>query len=180
MSLTRRRRPTCYTNQWWTNEISFFIGCYHGILNWSVTSHTSTYSARFGNTTKIAHLFASVKRSTRFQSRPTLLAAYFMKPPVGKRTSILKENHRHGSDSWQGTSPWWRHHMETFSALPALCEVNQPVTGGFPSQRPVTRNFAIFFDLRPIRRLIKQSRRRWSETLSRPLWRHCNAVTNIS
>ena len=35
-------------------------------------------------------------------------------------------------------SAWWRHQMETFSALLALCEGNPPVTGGFPSQRPVT------------------------------------------
>ena len=32
---------------------------------------------------------------------------------------------------------WWRHQMEIFSALLALCEGNPPVTGGFPSQRPV-------------------------------------------
>ena len=38
----------------------------------------------------------------------------------------------------------WRHHMETFSALLALCEGNPSVTGGFRSQRPVTRSFGIF------------------------------------
>ena len=27
---------------------------------------------------------------------------------------------------------WWRHQMETFSALLALCEGNSPVTGEFP------------------------------------------------
>ena len=42
---------------------------------------------------------------------------------------------------------WWCHQMEIFSALLALCEGNPPVTGGFPSQRPVTRSFAVFFDL---------------------------------
>ena len=36
--------------------------------------------------------------------------------------------------------------METFSALLALCEGNPPVTDGFPSQRPVTENFDVFFD----------------------------------
>ena len=35
--------------------------------------------------------------------------------------------------------------MEIFSALLALCDGNPPVTGGFPSQRPVTRSFDIFF-----------------------------------
>ena len=38
----------------------------------------------------------------------------------------------------------WRHEMGTFSVLPALCEVNPPVTGGFTSQGPVTRIFDVF------------------------------------
>ena len=33
--------------------------------------------------------------------------------------------------------------METFSALMALCAGNSPVTGEFPTQMPVTRNFDI-------------------------------------
>ena len=49
-----------------------------------------------------------------------------------------------------------------------------PVTGEFPSQRPVTRSFDVFLDLRPNIRLSKQSQDWWFETLSRPLWRHCN------
>ena len=40
---------------------------------------------------------------------------------------------------------WWRHPMETFSALLALCVGNSPVTGEFPSKRPVTRSFDVFF-----------------------------------
>ena len=38
--------------------------------------------------------------------------------------------------------------METFSALLAFCAGNSPVTGEFPAQRPVTRSFDAFFDLR--------------------------------
>ena len=57
--------------------------------------------------------------------------------------------------------PWWHHQMETFSALLALCERNSPVTGEFPSQRPVTRSYDVFFDLRLNKRLSKQSIRRW-------------------
>ena len=53
-----------------------------------------------------------------------------------------------------------------------------PVTGEFPSHRPVTRSFHVFFDLRLNKRLSKQSRRRWFETPSRSLWRHCNVVPN--
>ena len=40
---------------------------------------------------------------------------------------------------------WWRYEMKTFSALLALCEGNPPATGGFPSQRPVTRSGALMF-----------------------------------
>ena len=43
---------------------------------------------------------------------------------------------------------WWRYEMETFSVLLALCAGNSPVTGEFPSQRPMTRSFDVFFDLR--------------------------------
>ena len=38
--------------------------------------------------------------------------------------------------------------METFSALLDLCVDNSPVKGEFPSQRPMTRRFDVFFDLR--------------------------------
>ena len=68
---------------------------------------------------------------------------------------------------------WWRHQMETFSALLALCEGNPPATGGFPSQRPVTRSFDVFFNLRLNKCLGKQSIRRRFETPSRSLWRDC-------
>ena len=52
---------------------------------------------------------------------------------------------------------WWRHQMETFSALLAICAGNSPVPGEVPAQRPVTRCFDIFFDLRLNKRLSKQS-----------------------
>ena len=50
---------------------------------------------------------------------------------------------------------WWRYQMETFSALLALCAGNSPVTGEFPAQRPVTRSFDVFVDLRSNTRLIE-------------------------
>ena len=45
--------------------------------------------------------------------------------------------------------------METFSALLALCAGISPVNGGFPAQRPVTRSFDVFFDLRMNEQLSK-------------------------
>ena len=68
------------------------------------------------------------------------------------------------------------HQMETFSALLALCAGNSPATGEFPSQRPVTRSFDVFFDLRLNKRLSKQSRRWWFGTPSCSLWCHRNAL----
>ena len=60
-----------------------------------------------------------------------------------------------------------------FRVTDPLCG-NSPVTGEFPLQRPVTRSFKVFFDLRLNKRLNKQSRRLWFETRSRSLWRHCD------
>ena len=76
------------------------------------------------------------------------------------------------------TQPWWRHEMETFSALLTLCAGNSPATGEFPSQRPVTWSFDVFLDLRLNKRLSKQSWCWWFETPWRSLWRHCNAILN--
>ena len=46
--------------------------------------------------------------------------------------------------------------METFSALLAICAGNSPVPGELPAQRPVTRNFDVFFDLGLKKRMSKQ------------------------
>ena len=69
--------------------------------------------------------------------------------------------------------------METFSALLALCVGNSPFTGEFPWNRPVTRSFDILFGLCLNKRLSNQSRRRWFETPSRSLWRHCNEQSGV-
>ena len=70
--------------------------------------------------------------------------------------------------------------METFSALLAICAGNSPVTGEFAAQRPVTRSFDVFFDLRPNKRLSKQLWSWWFETPSCPLWRHSNGLNDGS
>ena len=71
---------------------------------------------------------------------------------------------------------WWRHPIRTFPALLAICVGNSPVTGEFPTQRPVTRNFDVFFDLGLNEGFSIQSLRWWFETPSRPLWRHWRAI----
>ena len=65
------------------------------------------------------------------------------------------------------------HQMETFSASLAF------VQGIHRSQRLVTRNFGVFFDLRLNTRLSKQPRRRWFDTLSCSLCCHCTMVTPV-
>ena len=90
-----------------------------------------------------------------------------------------KQYHRslsYGSAEGPTTWAWWRHQMETFPALLALCAGNSSVTGEFPSQWPVTRNFDVFFHLRQNKRLSEQSWGWRFETPSHPLWRHRNEV----
>ena len=60
--------------------------------------------------------------------------------------------------------------METFSALLAIYAGNSPVPVEFAAQKPVTRSF----DLRLNKRVSKQPRGWWFETLSRSSWRHRN------
>ena len=52
--------------------------------------------------------------------------------------------------------------------------------GEFPKQKPVTRSFDVFFDLRLNKRFSKQSWGWWFETLSWSLWRHCNVQRSPS
>ena len=65
---------------------------------------------------------------------------------------------------------WWRHQMEAFSVLLALCVGNSPVT----AQRPVMRSFDVFFDLCLNKRLSKQLWGWWFEKPPCSLWHHCN------
>ena len=51
--------------------------------------------------------------------------------------------------------------------------------GEFPTQRPVTRSFDVFFDLYLNKRLSKQPRGWWFETPLWSLWRHYNVIVRI-
>ena len=70
---------------------------------------------------------------------------------------------------------WWRHQMETFSALLALCAGNSPMTGEFPTQRSSNAELWCFFGIGEGKQVNEPSICWWFETLLRPLWRHCNA-----
>ena len=64
-----------------------------------------------------------------------------------------------------------------FSALLVICAGNSPATGEFPTQRPVTRSFGVFFDLHLNKRSSKQSWGWWFETPLHQVWRHCIGYT---
>ena len=107
---------------------------------------------------------------------------------VGRKHTWMKSSRNivkwsdQGEKQYRGTfwfaHSWWRHQMEAFSALLALCAGNSPVPGEFPTQRPVTRSFDVFFDLRVNKRLSKQSWGWWFETPVSSLWRHGNVLCN--
>ena len=60
-----------------------------------------------------------------------------------------------------------------FRVTGPLCgEFTDP--GEFPTQRPVTRSFDVFFDLCLNKRLSKQPWGWWFEMPSHPLWHQCN------
>ena len=100
---------------------------------------------------------------------------------MGAKEQNTTGHDNHGSNGMEYvsrnmTNSWWHHQMETFSALLAICAGNSPVSGEFPTQRPMTRSFDVFFDLRLNKRLSRQSWGWWLETLSHPLWRHRNVT----
>ena len=66
---------------------------------------------------------------------------------------------------------WWRHQMETFSALLALCAGTSPVTSEFPAQSPVTRIYEVSFDIR-LNKCLKNNREAGDLRRHRLLWRH--------
>ena len=78
---------------------------------------------------------------------------------------------------WNVFIAWWRHQIDAISAVSTLW--NPPVADGFPSHRPVTRNFDVFVDVRVNKRLRKQSRCRWFETPWCSWWRHCNGALSL-
>ena len=65
-----------------------------------------------------------------------------------------------------------------------IFRVTGPLCGEFtgpgevPTQRPVTRSFDVFFDLRLNKRLSKQPWGWWFETPSWSLWRQCNGLAS--
>ena len=107
---------------------------------------------------------------------PYWILVTMMMPCHGNAFRVTSTLRGESTVRWWTKGPWWRHQMETFSALLAICAGNSPVPGEFPTQWPVTRSFDVYFDLRPDKRLSKQPWGWWFETPVWSLWRHRNAV----
>ena len=152
--------------------ISEGIACYRETfwMQFEYTNNRSALSLQWRNISWAQFRFISM--ATRFFKRLFILRTKKTpKPRVADPSWRESTGVRWFPLTIQLETPytWWRHQMETFSALLALCAGNSPVTGEYPAQRPVTRSFDIFFDLRLNKRLSNQSWGWWFETPSHPL-----------
>ena len=114
-----------------------------------------------------------LKRITQNLYRNMLIWYLFL------QSKILRLIWMKGKQLMNYLSSWWRRQMKTFSALLTICAGKSSVTGEFPAQRPVTRSFDVFFDLRLNERLSKQSWGWLFQTPSRPLKRHSIACCRV-
>ena len=65
----------------------------------------------------------------------------------------------------------WKHFPRYW---PFVREIHRSLVNFPHKERPVTRSFATFFNLRLYKRFSEQSRGWWFEMPSHSLWRHCN------
>ena len=132
----------------------------------------------YTNASALIHFIQCIRQN--MYKIPTLVCFgplfYSFAPGV---TSLAIGNHTFIPVPLKQLLTWWCHQMKTFTALLAICAGNSPVTGEFPSQRPVTRSFDVFFDARLNKRLSKQSSGWRFETPSCSLWRHCNGYNKL-
>ena len=84
--------------------------------------------------------------TTKYQRPTAPTICQGNRPVTGRFPSLMASN----------VETCWRHQMETFSSSLAICTGNTQVPGEFPAQRPVTRSFDVFFDLRLNKRLGNQ------------------------
>ena len=112
-------------------------------------------------------------KPNHFHSRKCIWMCYLQNPSHLSRPQCIKHPCSPGNVS-HGDVIKWKH----FRVTDHLCG---EFTGHqFHVQRPVTRSFGVFFDLRPNKRLSKQSWGWWFETSLRPFWRHRNAKVGIT
>ena len=131
---------------------------------WSITSHIYRDVIHYAPVSVVLHVSGNDCVNSMFRHpihwNGNIVILTVFSSPSATEVIIL-------TTSWAASDEnlvtWWRHQIQTFSALLALCEGNPPVTSGFPSQRPMTRSFDVFFDVRLNKRLGKQWSCRWLE-----------------
>ena len=126
-------------------------------LSWDNTRRELEYQRYFELIGAEWRIYASVKWNSYIFIQEQCIwkcrlenGVYFVWPQCVFRTStnwqyVTTKNNTRASYERHGFSnhPWWRHQMETFSALLVRCAGNSPVPGDFPAQRPVTRSFDV-------------------------------------
>ena len=99
--------------------------------------------------------------------------AFYTHLRMSSHLSLSKLPTSHKSGKSQGDSKIGQTWRNIFRVTCHLCgEFTGP--GEFPTQRPVTQMFDVFFDLRLNKWLSKQPWGWWFETPSWSLWRQCN------
>ena len=146
------------------NKCVFIVtGLEHAdVMTWKPFPHCLPFVWRIHHSPGDSHQKGSVIRSLDF----SFMLGWTSRWPSSQGACEVRRHDAHFT--------WWRHQMETVSALLDICAGNSPVSGEFPAQRPVTRGFDVFFDLHPDKQLSKQSWGWWFETPSHSLWRHRN------
>ena len=115
---------------------------------------------------------------TRYRECTVLLAV------KGHRCYSGELRYTRGRDYWMCASDNTVYHMMTSSngyifCVTGLLRGDSTCNRWIPSQKPVTRSFDVFFDLRLNKRFSKQLRHRWFGTPSHSLWRHYNVLVHI-
>ena len=159
-----------WTNHWDTVDLR------HHRAHYDTTVIITDISLQFSNVLSLFFYFDRADNICQYGGRDLVklkVHTYPVNTLFDARRTGNKYIHKHmwpAITTWSAgldSSTWWRHQMETFSALLAICAGNSPVPGEFPAQRPVTRSFDVFFDLQPNKRLSKQWWGWWFET---PSW----------
>ena len=108
-----------------------------------------------------------------FEIRSCKVSCFCLRVPRPSQCTSMAKGFRVAYESWKFMMTSSNGHI--FRVTGPLCgEFTGP--GEFPTQRPVTRSFGVFFDLRLNKRLSKQPWGWWFETPTCSLWRHCNVV----
>ena len=135
-----------YLCEWWWKQDSSCVSVIHGFLPQSCTMRYCSGSLRWS---------------------ASIIQARLARVSATCETDCVRRNLLYHDDVIK-----WKH----FPRYWPFVRGNSPETGEFPTQRPVTRSFDGFVDLRLNKRLSKQWWGWWFETLSRPLWRHPNVI----